>query len=122
MKGYTPQQRWETLHREGYSDIRTVRINRPVADVIAKAERLAKARGWDLAIVDPTEGRVEATDTSALFRFRDDIVLRVRPTEDGTGSVVDMRSVSRVGVSDLGVNAKRVRAFLADLSGTVSAG
>jgi len=49
------------------------------------------------------------------------VVLRVRPTEDGKGSVIDMRSVSRVGVSDLGVNAKRIRKFLADLSGTVSA-
>jgi uncharacterized protein (DUF1499 family) len=65
--------------------------------------------------------RLEATDRSALFRFKDDIVLRVRPTDTGEGSIVDMRSVSRVGVSDLGVNAKRVRSFLADLSGTVTA-
>jgi hypothetical protein len=122
MKGLNPQQRWESLHREAYADVRTVRINQPVADVVGKAERLAKTRGWDVAIADPVEGRLEATATSALFRFKDDVVLRVRPTEDGKGSVVDMRSVSRVGVSDLGMNAKRIRAFLADLSGTVSTG
>jgi Protein of unknown function (DUF1499) len=122
MKGFNPQQRWESLHRDAYADIRTVRIGQPVADVIAKAERIAKARGWDIALADPVEGRFEATEASALFNFKDDVVLRVRPTEDATGSVVDMRSVSRVGVSDLGVNAKRVRSFLADLSGTVSAG
>ena len=122
MKGLNPQQRWESLHRSAYGDVRTVRINEPVVDVVAKAERLAKARDWDVAIADPIEGRVEATATTALFRFKDDVVLRVRPSEDGKGSVVDMRSVSRVGVSDLGVNAKRVRAFLADLSGTVTAG
>jgi hypothetical protein len=121
MKGLNPQQRWESLHRKAYGDVRTVRINEPVVDVVAKAERLAKARDWEVAIADPIEGRIEATATTALFRFKDDVVLRVRPSEDGKGSVVDMRSVSRVGVSDLGVNAKRVRAFLADLSGTVTA-
>ncbi len=122
MNGMSPQQRWEVIHREDYGDIRTVRINQPVVDVVAKAERLAKVRGWDVAIADPIEGRVEATETTRFFRFKDDVVLRVKPTEDGAGSVVDMRSVSRVGASDLGVNAKRVRAFLADLSGTVTGG
>ena len=69
----------------------------------------------------PEEGRFEATETSAFFQFKDDVVLRVRPSETGERSIVDMRSVSRVGISDLGMNAKRVRAFLADLTGTVTA-
>jgi hypothetical protein len=120
MKGMTPQQRWVVIHQKKYGDIRSVRINESVPTVIAKAERLAEARGWDVAVSLPDEGRLEATETSALFRFRDDIVLRVKPTDTGEGSIVDMRSVSRVGVSDLGVNAKRVRSFLADLSGTVT--
>lgn len=120
MKGMTPQQRWVVIHQKKYGDIRSVRINEPVPSVIAKAERLAEARGWDVAVSLPEEGRLEATETSALFRFKDDIVLRVKPTDTGEGSIVDMRSVSRVGVSDLGVNAKRVRSFLADLSGTVT--
>lgn len=120
MKGMTPQQRWVVIHQKKYGDIRSVRINEPVPSVISKAERLAKARGWDVAVSLPEEGRLEATVTSALFRFKDDIVLRVKPTDTGEGSIVDMRSVSRVGVSDLGVNAKRIRSFLADLSGTVT--
>ncbi|MGB5076448.1 MAG: DUF1499 domain-containing protein [Sphingorhabdus sp.] len=121
MKGLNPQQRWVVIHQKSYGDIRSVRINEPVPNVVAKAARLAKARGWDIAVALPEEGRLEATETSALFRFKDDVVLRVKPTETGDGSIVDMRSVSRVGVSDLGVNAKRVRSFLADLSGTVTA-
>jgi Protein of unknown function (DUF1499) len=121
MKGMSPQQRWVVIHQKKYGDIRSVRINEPVPLVIAKAERLAEARGWDVAVSVPEEGRLEATETSALFRFKDDIVLRVRPTDTGEGSIVDMRSVSRVGVSDLGANAKRVRSFLADLTGTVTA-
>lgn len=121
MKGLTPQQRWVTVHQKSYGDIRSVRINEPVPTVVAKAERLAKDRGWDIAVSLPEEGRLEATETSAFFRFKDDVVIRVRPTDTGEGSVVDMRSVSRVGVSDLGMNAKRVRSFLGDLTGTVTA-
>ena len=122
MRGLNPQQRWESLHRAAYGDIRSVRINQPVGAVIEKANRLAKARGWEIALVSAAEGRLEATETSRLFRFKDDVVLRVRPTENGDGSIVDMRSISRVGQSDIGVNAKRVKAFLADLSGTVTSG
>lgn len=121
MKGMSPQQRWVLIHQKEYDDIRSVRINEPVPSVIAKAERLAEARGWDIALALPEEGRLEATETSSLFRFKDDIVLRVKPTETGEGSIVDMRSVSRVGEGDFGANAKRVRSFLADLSGTVTA-
>lgn len=121
MRGLTPLQRWALVHQKAYGDIRSVRINEPVPMVIAKAERLAKARGWDVAVSLPEEGRFEATDTTAFFQFKDDVVLRVRPSETGEGSIVDMRSVSRVGISDLGMNAKRVRSFLADLTGTVTA-
>ncbi|MEY4575007.1 MAG: hypothetical protein RL251_1129 [Pseudomonadota bacterium] len=121
MRGLTPLQRWAVVHQKAYGDIRSVRSNEPVPMVIAKAERLAKARGWDVAVSLPEEGRFEATETSAFFQFKDDVVLRVRPSETGEGSIVDMRSVSRVGGSDLGMNAKRVRAFLADLTGTVTA-
>jgi uncharacterized protein (DUF1499 family) len=57
---------------------------------------------------------VEATDTTGWFGFKDDISIRVRP--DPNGSRVDVRSVSRVGRSDIGANATRVRDFLARLS------
>jgi hypothetical protein len=121
MKGMSPLQRWTKLHQEAYGDIRAVRMAQPMTEVMAKAERLAKKRGWYIAVYSPAEGRLEATATSALFRFKDDVVLRVRPTEDNTGSIVDMRSISRVGQSDLGVNAERIKSFLADLSGTIGA-
>lgn len=122
MRGMNPLQRWAAIHAKAYGDIRSVRIEMPVADAVAKAERLAQVRGWDIAVVDPVEGRVEATDTTRFFKFKDDVVVRVRPAENGRGSIVDMRSISRVGVSDLGVNAKRVRSFLADMAGTNPAG
>ncbi len=58
----------------------------------------------------PGDGRLEATDRSAFFGFKDDVVVRVRASD--AGSRLDVRSKSRVGLSDVGANARRVRAFL----------
>ena len=73
--------------------------------------------GWDVVARAPSDGksdaRLEAIATSRWFGFRDDIVIRIRP--DGSGSKVDIRSKSRVGRSDLGVNAERIREFVARL-------
>lgn len=121
MRGMNPRQRWATLHQGAYPDIRSVRIDQPVAVVIEKAKRLAEDRGWDVVNVDPASGHLEATATISLFRFKDDVVIRARAAENGSASIIDMRSVSRVGVHDLGANAKRVRQFLSDLSGTTTA-
>ncbi|MEZ5710741.1 MAG: DUF1499 domain-containing protein [Blastomonas sp.] len=113
--GMDARERWVHLHKGAYGDIRPVTVALPVADTVKLAEKLASERGWEIALADPEGGRLEATDTVALFRFKDDVVLRVRPGEAENTAVVDMRSVSRIGISDLGVNAKRVRGFLKDL-------
>jgi hypothetical protein len=111
-----PESRWKAIHREAYGDLKTIRLPESPADVIRKAERLARERGWEIAKVDTAAGILEATDTTTFFRFKDDVVVRARPyPEVKGGSYVDMRSISRVGGSDVGVNAKRVRAFLKDL-------
>ena len=116
LKAMDPESRWKALHREGYADLRPIRVPWTVADTIRRAEALARGRGWEIAKVDPKAGILEATDTTFFFRFKDDVVLRVRPyAEVKGGSQVDMRSISRVGGSDVGVNAKRIRSFLKDL-------
>lgn len=120
MRGMNPRQRWATVHQDAYPDIRSVRIDQPVSVVIEKARRLAEDRGWEIVSIDPAAGHLEATDTISLFRFKDDVVIRARAAENGAASIIDMRSVSRVGVHDIGANAKRVRQFLSDLSGTTS--
>lgn len=79
----------------------------------AAALAAVEDRGWDLVIAQPEEGRIEATETSFWFGFKDDILIRVRP--DGEGVRIDVRSVSRVGLSDLGANAKRVRDLLNEI-------
>ncbi|HEX8262695.1 MAG TPA: DUF1499 domain-containing protein [Allosphingosinicella sp.] len=114
LKALPPEARWKALHRAHYSDLRPVRVATPPAETVRRAAALARERGWDVASVDEKAGTMEATETSLFFRFRDDVVVRARPAPGG-GSIVDMRSISRVGGSDVGMNAKRVRAFLRDL-------
>jgi uncharacterized protein (DUF1499 family) len=116
LKVLDPESRWKALHRQAYGDLRPVRLNMSVPEVIARAERLARERGWEIAKVDPQAGILEATHTSFFFRFKDDVVLRARAYAEAKGGTeVDMRSISRVGGSDVGMNAKRIRAFLKDL-------
>ena len=78
----------------------------------------AQHMGWTIVATDDAAGRIEASDRSRWFGFTDDIVIRV--TASGSGSRVDVRSSSRYGRSDFGVNAARVRAYLAELRGTTS--
>lgn len=108
-----PEDQWRKLHAEAYADVKPLRLDVPVSQAVTLAESAARARGWEIAAVEPDAGRLEATDAVSLFGFKDDVVVRVRP--EGAGSVVDVRSVSRIGVSDLGVNARRVRDLLADI-------
>lgn len=111
LAGVGSVENWQKLHAAAYADLRPLEIARPVAQVTADAVRLAQEQGWQIVRSDPARGHVEATASVSFIRFKDDVVLRIVPSQDGAGSRVDMRSVSRVGVSDLGVNAKRIRAF-----------
>lgn len=81
--------------------------------VFNEAVEIVRRRGWIPVAADSDAGRIEASVTSRWFGFVDDLVIRVAETPLGTR--VDMRSKSRVGLSDLGANAERVRAFLAEL-------
>jgi uncharacterized protein (DUF1499 family) len=99
--------------KAAYPDITSARLPAPPARALARAEAAARELGWTIVAVAPSDGRLEATDTTRWFGFKDDVVVRVSP--DSSGSRVDVRSVSRVGKSDLGINARRIRAFLAVL-------
>lgn len=118
LAGVGTVDNWRKVHAAAYGDLKPVRIAKPVAAVIADAERLARVKGWDIALADPAAGRLEATASVSYIRFKDDVVLRARATDGGEASIVDMRSVSRIGVGDLGVNARRIRAFLHALQST----
>lgn len=99
--------------RGAYSDIVPQHFDESPEAVFARAAGAVRALGWDIVAEVPAEGRIEATDTTFWFRFKDDIVIRIRPTPDG--AVLDARSVSRVGRGDAGKNAARLREFIAAL-------
>jgi uncharacterized protein (DUF1499 family) len=96
--------------RAAFPDIAPVVAAEPPAKAFERALAAARDLGWEIVAAVPQDGRIEATDTTAWFGFKDDIVIRVTP--EATGSRIDVRSVSRLGRSDLGKNAKRVRAYL----------
>jgi uncharacterized protein (DUF1499 family) len=100
--------------KKAYPDLAPALIRAPVAKVFERAEAVARAMGWEIVASAPNEGRIEATDTTLIYGFKDDVVVRI--VAEGDASRVDVRSVSRVGKSDVGINAKRIRAFLSKLS------
>src|SRR5689334_3033025 len=95
--------------RAGYPGLAPARFAAPRDQVFARAVEVARGLGWQIVAAVPAEGRLEATDRTRWFGFRDDVVVRV--AAEGTGTRVDVRSVSRVGRSDLGTNARRIRRF-----------
>ena len=98
---------------QAYPDLAPHVSKLPPAQLFAKAESAARAAGWDIAAADVQVGRIEATVTSLIYGFKDDMVIRVTPA--ASGSQLDMRSMSRMGTSDVGMNAKRIREFVASL-------
>ena len=102
------------LQRAAYPDLAPIVLKEPPDAAYAAAQHAATALGWSVVRSDPAGGTLEATQTSRLFLFVDDIVVRVKPTDGG--SRVDVRSRSRVGKGDVGANAARIRRFTAELA------
>lgn len=101
------------LQRAAYPDLAPLDVAMPPDKAYAEALALVENRGWEIVADVPEEGRIEATAGSFLFGFKDEVIVRVAPAEGGAR--IDVRSRSRLGLIDRGVNAKRIRAYLADL-------
>lgn len=112
-----PSERVKEQHRSHYKDVQPLMASEAPAEAYAKALRVASELGWVIRSQNDALTTFEATESTVLFGFVDDIVVRVgeaeRSDEPGRkeGSKIDMRSVSRVGQSDLGANAKRIERF-----------
>ena len=102
------------LQLEAYPGIRTLELDSDVVSVVALASKVLEERGMEVVNIDAELGIVEAIATTFWFGFKDDVVVRIRPTR--SGSKIDVRSVSRVGQSDLGANAARISDILTALS------
>lgn len=99
------------LQTQAYPEVRTLVLSEPPDVVFGRAEQVARDLGWAIQERNPEAGRIDATDTTFWYGFKDDVTIRLRPAQGG-GTRVDIRSISRVGGSDIGANAARIKAFL----------
>lgn len=99
--------------RRAYPDVQPIALSLPPDQAFERVLAVALELGWEIVARDQAAGRLEAIDTTFWFGFKDDIVIRVQGASDGAR--VDVRSKSRVGVGDLGANARRIRAFVSAL-------
>jgi uncharacterized protein (DUF1499 family) len=111
-----PGPEFAEQQRQAYPGLAPIALPMPTDKAFQECRDTALELGWTLVDQDPAKGLIEASDSTALFRFVDDIVIRVRPAAGG-GTVVDVRSKSRAGRGDLGANAGRIRTFRDALEG-----
>ena len=101
------QQRNEPAYR----DIQPLLLSKlSVAEATAMAAEVGEGLGWRIVTRNPSRGRVEAVARTPILGFTSDVAVRIRV--EGKGVRVDVRSASRVGVGDMGGNARRIRQFL----------
>jgi uncharacterized protein (DUF1499 family) len=107
-----PGESFAVQQREGYGEIAPLKLAVDPGAAFGRVFEVANGMTtWEIILADPGRRVIEGVDTSWLFRFKDDFVIEVRP--DGGGSLVHMRSKSRVGRGDVGANAARIRDFFA---------
>ncbi|MGB2932196.1 MAG: DUF1499 domain-containing protein [Methyloceanibacter sp.] len=107
-----------------YPDIRSMELERSSIEVYDMVHEAVKRMGWTIVLNEPPGddgiGRIEATDTTMILGFTDDVLVRVRG--DDTQAFIDLRSASRYGMHDLGANAKRIRGFFDEIKATLEKG
>ncbi len=109
-----PGDSFSEQQRAAYPDVATFELPVPPDQAFASVRQAALDLGWEIVEEDPAGGRLEATHATAVFRFVDDVVVRIRP--GGAGSQIDIRSKSRDGQGDVGANAARIRVFRAAIA------
>src|SRR5262245_14929753 len=109
-----PGEEFAQAQRAAYPDLASIRVPSTPDAAFAAALGAAQGLGWVVVRQDAAAGVIEATDTTEIFRFVDDVVIRVRP--DGDAAKVDVRSKSRAGKGDRATNAPRIRAFRGELA------
>jgi len=106
--------------KASYPDVKPLLVNIAPSEVFDAALATAQDMGWEIVAAEKDNNRIEATATTFWFGFKDDVVIRISP--DNGGSILDIRSVSRVGKSDVGTNAERIRSYLSQLRARLAQG
>jgi uncharacterized protein (DUF1499 family) len=100
--------------REAYLNVRPLILDEPLDQAFQRIEALAKIQpGWMITRRDAEARNVEGEATTSIFRFVDDFVIRVSDQEGNAR--IDMRSKSRDGLVDAGINAKRIQMYFEQL-------
>lgn len=108
-----PGSKVAELQKKSYPNLKHLEVVMASEKVFNLAATVAKEMGWEVIVENTDDMQIEAVDTSALFGFKDNIVIRIQ--EDGDSVRVDMRSHSRLGKIDRGVNAKRIKQYMRNL-------
>ena len=104
--------------RKAYPELATLNFAQSKTDLVKATEQAVQNLGWELVNTDISKGIVEATETTAWFGFKDDVVVRIN--DEGSERFVDIRSKSRVGRSDLGKNAERIHTLINELNAVLT--
>lgn len=102
------------LQKAAYPKVKSIVSGLNHEQAFIRAVDIAESLGWEVVAKNAEQGLIEAVDTTLLWAFKDDVVIRVQATT--TGSKIDLRSISRIGGTDLGANAKRVETFITNFS------
>ena len=102
-----------TQQRAAYPELQTLNYPQSKSELVEATKQVIDHLGWQLVNIDADQGSVEATDRTMWFGFKDDVIVRI--TDNGSKRLVDIRSKSRVGGSDLGKNAERIHGFIEEL-------
>lgn len=102
-----PGEAFARQQRKAYPDIQPLTLELPLSQAHDIAEAAVRDLGWEIAHSSRT--RIEATDTTTWFGFKDDVSIRLSETAEGAR--IDVRSASRMGRGDVGANAARIRAY-----------
>ena len=102
-----------TQQRAAYPELQTLNYPQSKSELVEATKQAIDHLGWQLVNIDANQGIIEATDRTMWFGFKDDVIVRI--TDNGSKRLVDIRSKSRVGGSDLGKNAERIHDFIEEL-------
>ena len=102
-----------TQQRAAYPELQTLNYPQSKSELVEATKQVIDNLGWQLVNIDTNQGIIEATDRTMWFGFKDDVIVRI--TDNGSERLVDIRSKSRVGGSDLGKNAERIHDFTEEL-------
>ena len=111
------------IQEKAYPDLRPMELERSATETFDIVHEAVKRIGWTIVLNEPPgeqPGRIEATDRTMIMGFTDDALIRV--TGDDTRAFIDVRSVSRYGMHDLGANADRIRALFAEVKAALEKG